>query len=432
MPRGIPYILANEVAERFSYFGMDAVLIVFMTTLLTNSSGELAVMSKEEAKAWFHLFASAIYFIPLFGALLADGLLGKYKTILSLSCVYCLGHLALAADSTRTGLVLGLSLIAVGAGGIKPNVASHLGDQFGSSNSHLLPRTFGWFYLSISVGALVSTLLTPWLLEHYGPHAAFGVPGLVMLLATLAFWLGRYRFIHVPPGGMDLLKENFSLASLSRMSRLLMIYPFLAIFWSLLGQTGSAFVLQAQALDRTVLGITILPAQVQSVRPLLILASVPFCNYLLYPLINRYWTLTPLRKIGLGLFGIVPSFLIPAWVEVLIARGQTPGIAWHLLAFVIMSLAEVFAVVTLLEFSYSQAPKKAKSLMMAALMLSTSLGNLFASLVNVLIMNPDGSSKLAGAAYYLFFAGLMTLTVLCFIPLAMSYREPPQLQDAPT
>lgn len=103
LPSGIPYIVANEAAERFSYYGMRAILVVFMTQYLTNSTGALAVMSEQEAQGYFHLFVSAVYFMPLLGALASDGLLGKYRTIIFLSLVYCLGHLALAIDNTRMG-----------------------------------------------------------------------------------------------------------------------------------------------------------------------------------------------------------------------------------------------------------------------------------------------------------------------------------------
>ena len=122
MPGGIPYIIGNEAAERFSFYGMRAILVVFMTQYLVDSSGALDVMSEAEAKGWYHLFVSAVYLTPLLGALLSDGLLGKYRTIILLSLLYCAGHAALALDDTRWGLVAGLAMIALGAGGIKPCV----------------------------------------------------------------------------------------------------------------------------------------------------------------------------------------------------------------------------------------------------------------------------------------------------------------------
>src|SRR4026207_279362 len=115
MPRGIPYIVGNEAAERFSYYGMRSILVVFMTKYLLDRSGNLATMSDEEAKASYHFFTMSVYSLPFFGAILADAFLGKFKTIMILSIVYCLGHFTLAIDSTRWGLVFGLGLIALGA-----------------------------------------------------------------------------------------------------------------------------------------------------------------------------------------------------------------------------------------------------------------------------------------------------------------------------
>jgi POT family proton-dependent oligopeptide transporter len=150
MPPGIPYIVGNEAAERYSYYGMRAILVIFMTKFLMNANGELDVMTDEQAKTWFHVFVTAVYFFPIFGAIISDAFFGKYRTILVLSIVYCLGHLTLAIDDTRTGLALGLGLIAIGSGGIKPCVSAHVGDQFGQTNARLLPKVFGWFSRSTS------------------------------------------------------------------------------------------------------------------------------------------------------------------------------------------------------------------------------------------------------------------------------------------
>src|SRR3954453_22005766 len=153
MPPGVPYIVGNEAAERFSYYGMRSILVVYMTQYLLNRNGQLATMSEADAKVSYHLFVSAVYFFPFFGAILADAFLGKYRTILILSIVYCFGHLTLALDSTRIGLLIGLSLIAIGSGGIKPCVSANVGDQFGATNQHLIQRVFSWFYFSINFGS---------------------------------------------------------------------------------------------------------------------------------------------------------------------------------------------------------------------------------------------------------------------------------------
>ncbi|MFW7379876.1 MAG: POT family MFS transporter [Oligoflexus sp.] len=421
-PPGIPYIVLNEAAERFSYYGMRAILVIFMTRYLMDSSGQLDVMSDEDARAYYHLFSVGVYLFPFFGAILADWLWGKYKTILALSIVYCLGHIALALDETRLGLSIGLTLIAIGSGGIKPCVSAHVGDQFGEKNKHLMDRVFSWFYFSINLGAFASSLATPWFLDRFGPSVAFGVPGGLMIIATWVFWLGRHKFIHVPPSGDAFIKEGFSLKSFKALGKLGVIYVFVAMFWALFDQTGSAWVLQADKMDRTIFGIELLPSQIQAANPIFVLLLIPFTSYVLYPAINRFFPLTSIRKIAIGFFIAVISFWIAAFAQSFIDAGETPSIWWQLLAFVIITQAEVFVSITCLEFSYTQAPKSLKSLVMALYFLSVSLGNLFVSLVNFFIQNPDGTSKLAGADYYYFFTLTMLATAIIFVFVGKWYK----------
>ncbi|WP_456416890.1 POT family MFS transporter [Thiolapillus sp.] len=428
MPAGIPYIIGNEAAERFSFYGMRTILVVFMTQYLMGESGVLAPMSEEDAKGWYHLFVSAVYLTPLLGAILADVWLGKYRTILFLSLVYCGGHLALALDDTRLGLAIGLGLIALGAGGIKPCVSAHVGDQFGHTNRALISRTFGWFYMAINVGAFVSTLLTPWLLKNYGPHWAFGVPGVLMALATLMFWMGRNKFVHVPPAGKEFLREALSAHSLRIFGRLLLIYLFIAVFWALFDQTGSSWVLQAQHMDRVLFGVDLLPSQIQALNPLLIIILIPLFSYVIYPLLGRVMVLTPMRKVSMGFVLAAAAFAVSSLAQERIDAGGTPGISWQLLAYVLLTSGEVMVSITALEYSYTQAPRTMKSFIMALFMLSVSLGNIFTSAVNFFIQNEDGSLLLTGAEYFWFFTLLMAVTAVLFALLTPFIKDKTILQ----
>ena len=159
MPKGIPYIIVNDVAERFSFYGMRAILVIFMTQYLMTDDGALDTMSEEDATSYFHLFVSTAYFLPILGAILADAFWGKYRTIIILSLIYCAGHLSLFLDDTRLGLIFGLTLIAIGSGGIKPSIASNVGDQFSQANRHLLSRAFAWYYFGINIGSSTSSLM---------------------------------------------------------------------------------------------------------------------------------------------------------------------------------------------------------------------------------------------------------------------------------
>jgi POT family proton-dependent oligopeptide transporter len=428
MPKGIPYIIGNEAAERFSFYGMKAILTVFMTKYLLDATGAKAPMSDEDAKYWVHTFVVAAYFFPLLGAIIADWLLGKYRTILWLSIIYCLGHLALSLDDTRVGLAVGLTLIAIGTGAIKPCVSSNVGDQFGPRNAHLLEKVYGWFYLSINLGAFVSTVLTPILLDRYGPHVAFAVPGILMAIATIVFWAGRNRFVHVPPRGREFLRSLTNRETLGAIGRLVPIYICIAAFWCLFDQTASAWVLQADHMDRTWLGVTWLSSQLQAVNPALILILVPLFAYVIYPTIDRVWRLTPLRKIGIGMFLTVPAFVVSALIERSIEAGNAPSIGWQVLAYVILTAAEVMVSITSLEFSYTQAPQSVKSIVMSVYLLSVSLGNELTAVVNAVIQNPDGSTKLPGASYYWFFTAVMAVAAVAYIFVASLYRGKTYIQ----
>ena len=138
-----------------------------MTKYLLDAHGQAAHMTDARAEAWYHIYVSLAYFLPVLGAFLADAILGKYRTVLLLSIAYCFGHFALAINDTRLGLGIGLGLIALGAGGIKPCVSANVGDQFGTTNQHLLPRVFNWFYFSINLGSAISTILIPEMLEPF-------------------------------------------------------------------------------------------------------------------------------------------------------------------------------------------------------------------------------------------------------------------------
>jgi proton-dependent oligopeptide transporter, POT family len=203
MPRQIPYIIASEGCERFSFYGMRNILTPFLVfTLLMYMPDEAT--RKAEAKDIFHSFVIGVYFFPLLGGWLADRFFGKFNTILVFSLIYCAGHAALAVsefvspDQRVNVFYAGLFLIALGAGGIKPLVASFVGDQFDSRNKHLAKIVFDAFYWIINFGSFFASLLMPMFLKKYGPAVAFGIPGALMFVATAVLWFGRRRYVLVP------------------------------------------------------------------------------------------------------------------------------------------------------------------------------------------------------------------------------------------
>ncbi len=218
-PPGIPYIVGNETAERFSFYGLRQILYIYLVGLFTGflAEGTVSADALAEAKVratqWTHLFNAGVYLFPLIGAILADRLLGKYRVIFWVSLLYVAGHgtLAVAGHAGTLGrlgtaemaMLIGLFCIALGAGGIKPCVSANVGDQFNPANGHLVPRIFQIFYFVVNFGSFFASVLTPWLYRNWGAEWAFAVPGLLMAVAAFVFWMGRNRFVRIPanPGG---------------------------------------------------------------------------------------------------------------------------------------------------------------------------------------------------------------------------------------
>jgi len=203
LPRQIAYIIGNEGCERFSFYGMRNILTQFLvSSALLFSAAQLVPQAEREAaaKEVFHTFVLGVYFFPLLGGWLADRFLGKYRTILYLSLVYCVGQACLALFvNDKAGFYVGLFLIALGSGGIKPCVSAFVGDQFDQSNKSLAKYVFDAFYWIINFGSFFASLLMPAALRHYGPEVAFGIPGILMFISTVILWLGRKLYVDVPP-----------------------------------------------------------------------------------------------------------------------------------------------------------------------------------------------------------------------------------------
>ena len=472
MPPGIPFIVGNELAERFSFYGMRSILLVYMTTYLCQSDGTLDVFGNKEAEAWVHLFVGSAYLFPILGGIVADALWGKYKTILLLSLVYCLGHACLACmgwgGDTRVLLLIGLGLIAVGSGGIKPCVSAHVGDQFGRSNSGLLPKVFGWFYLSINMGAFLSGLLTPFLLEAkresgtlgeaiypffiwivgekqpgeaiFGHHFAFGLPGILMAVATLLFWMGRREFTHIQPVGRAYFSQLVNQDNLRSLAKLWLIFSFVILFWALFDQVGTLWQLQCRQLDCVLPGwvpmfggYELLPAQVSAVfNPLFILLLVPLFSRFIYPLIEHFFRLNSLRKMGIGLWLMVLAFVVVSVIQELVETGLVVHVGWQVLACLILTASEVMVSITCLEFAYTQAPKAMKSLVMALFLLTVSLGNYLTSGVKFLLADEQGASKLEVSSEFWFWTLLMTIGATLYIFISRKYTVSQLLQDRNT
>ncbi|WP_434381413.1 POT family MFS transporter [Melittangium boletus] len=443
-PPQIPYIIGNEACERFSFYGMRNILTVFLIDYLLRNAVPDEGARTAQAKSLMHLFMAGVYFFPLLGGYLADRWLGKYRVILWLSLVYCLGHAFLALfEHNATGFYAGLVLISVGSGGIKPCVSAMVGDQFTAENKHLVKRVFAIFYWTINFGSFFASLLIPLTLKHLGPAVAFGIPGVLMFVATIIFWAGRKHYVVVPPTGpnphsflkvlgsalrgpkqgehwLDGARREHPAEAVEgakavlRVSTLLL--PTIPFFWMLFDQKASTWVIQARAMDPQVGPFTFQPSQMQFINPALVMILIPLLVGLVYPAFQRMgWELTPLRRMPLGLAVGAFSYAIAGYFQVVLERGAVLNIAWQLLPYVVLTLAEILVSTTGLEFAYTQAPREMKGIVQSLWLLTSTLANVAVAIATTL-------NVFTGAGQFFFYGGLALVAAVGMGLMARRYQ----------
>jgi POT family proton-dependent oligopeptide transporter len=448
MPRQIPFIIGNEACERFSFYGMRNILTVFLIDYLLLEQTPDPVARAAMAKANFHIFVSGVYAFPVLGGYLADRYFGKYRIILWLSLVYCVGQACLAFFvKSPTGFYAGLFLIALGSGGIKPCVSAMVGDQFTEETKHLAKTVFAIFYWSINFGSFFASLLIPMTLRRWGPEVAFGVPGVLMFVATFVFWAGRRYYVTVPPTGRNphsFLKVMWSAMKHGRAAeggfldrlldgakkdhpaemvdgckavfRVTAIFLPVPFFWMLFDQKASTWVVQAKAMDLTVAGWTFEPSQMQLVNPLLVMLLIPFTTGVAYPLMKRLgFELTPLRRMVLGMVFGAASFVVAGLINIPVEAGEKLTILWQILPYVVLTIGEILISTTGLEFAYTQAPREMKGTIMSVWLLTSTAANLAVALASRL-------NVFSGSAQFFYYAGMAGVAAVALALISRSYK----------
>uniref|UniRef100_A0AAQ5XVX0 Solute carrier family 15 member 2 n=1 Tax=Amphiprion ocellaris TaxID=80972 RepID=A0AAQ5XVX0_AMPOC len=355
--QSICFIVVNEFCERFSYYGMKALLTLYFVTYLH--------WDKDLSTAIYHAFGGLCYFTPILGALIADSWLGKFKTIIYLSIVYVIGHVVKSVGAIPTVggrdvhialSMLGLILIAFGTGGIKPCVAAFGGDQFEDEHVRERQKFFSIFYMSINAGSLLSTIITPILrgdVQCFGGDCyalAFGVPAALMVVALVVFIAGSgmykknplqgnillevcncvgfalrnrwYRSKHEPRRShwLDWAEEKYSkrlIQEIKMVLRVLVLYIPLPMFWALFDQQGSRWTLQATRMNMAFVRVFLH----KMLNALLILVFVPIFDLIIYPLVGLCRIkITPLRKMATGMIFAALAFGAATLVEISVVK----------------------------------------------------------------------------------------------------------------
>ncbi|KAM9973141.1 hypothetical protein ACTFIR_012516 [Dictyostelium discoideum] len=471
-PPSIKFILGNEIGERYSYFAMKSILNNYLIMFMGYNS--------KTAETIGHIFNASAYFFTLFGAYIADARLGKFKTILLFSVVYCFGAgifsitaipgVTGSGPGSRSpwGLILGLGGIAIGTGGIKPLISSFCGDQFGPHQKKLLTSLFQVFYWCVNLGSFFSSILSPILRTQVGYWIAFLIPSIILMISIAIFICGTKKFIKRKPQGsvfstflkiiicgiqekikylkatddqpyediyyqdsyLDRAKLKFSSQSVDQVKqvlRVLLVFTPLPFFWALYDQTGTRWTTQGNIMNRRIGSITMDTEIIGALNPLLILIFVPIFEYGLYrPIAKRGINFSPLRRMAAGMVLSVIAFYIAAFVQLAIDNSppNSVHIALQIPQYVVLTWGEILLSITGLEFAYANSPRSMKSIVMAGWLISVSIGNLFDAFVIGLI-------KASEFILYILFGSVMLVFIFIFVFIAYYFKPiDPSVLDA--
>lgn len=352
-PKSVGFIVINEFCERFSYYGLRTILSLYLRDKLHYSDNGATVI--------YHVFTMFAYFFPVLGAMIADGWLGRFRTIVYLSLVYASGSVLISLTAMPPVnlpplefTIIALLLIAFGTGGIKPCVSAFGGDQFKlPEQEKYLGYFFSLFYFSINAGSLISTFITPILradIHCFGENdcysLAFGVPGILMVVSILIFLAGKRLYTIKNPAGnvigrvatcishavcrsfkskekrehwLDHADDKYDtglIEDVKSLLRVLVLFIPLPVFWALFDQQGSRWTFQADRMKQDIGSWTLKADQMQVLNPLLILIFIPLFEVAIYPFMTWCKLIRkPLHKMIWGGLLAACAFVISGIVE---------------------------------------------------------------------------------------------------------------------
>jgi dipeptide/tripeptide permease len=408
-PPAFWFIFWGEFAERCSYYGMRAILPLYLTSILA--------FPATTAGPLYYWFKMAVYFLPLLGGYLADRFFGKYWTIVGFSVPYVLGHFVLGIES-RVTLFFALCLLAMGSGVIKPNIPTLLGltyDQDRPGQQRLLSSAFRWFYLAVNIGALISQFLMPILRNNYGYRLAFQFPAWLMVAALIAFASGKRHYAVETPGPAATNPEQRR-QQWQTLGTLFGFFGLMVFFWFGYEHHDSLWVFFARDyVDRTIpwVGTVVAPDQIQFLNALFVTIFVPTLTALFRLADRDQRIFTPANRILIGFFVTASAIGLVSAAGFAAQGGLKVPLVWIAAAYIALTLGEVLVYATGLELSYTAAPKNMKSFVSACFLVTSTLGNFiniwFSRLYGgSLIDSPDQRGPLLPGPFF----GLTTLIVL--------------------
>jgi len=408
-PKGLFILFFTEMWERFSYYGMRAILVLYIISEIDGKNPGLG-WTQGEALELYGWYTMLVYVLSIPGGLLADKLLGQKKTVLLGGVLLCLGHGILAIEQ-MWAFYSGLVLIILGVGALKPNISTMVGGLYKKGDVRR-DKGFTLFYIGINLGAFLSSIIVGYVGETIGWHYGFGLAGIGMVLGQLVYMAGQKHLKHVGnfigDNKEEAEKNNAPLTKIEKDRILVMLLSFaiIVVFWGAFEQAGGLMnIYTLEKIDRSFMGM-IIPASVfQSANAFFIIT--------LGTLVAAFWAKRQLKgkesstlfKMALGVIIMGIGFLAMS-AAAMQADSSVDGkgaMIFLIVAYLFHTIGELFASPTALSFITKLAPAKYASLMMGAYFAATGFGSKLAAVVGGLA---------EGAGEFQIFTGIFIFTLL--------------------
>lgn len=373
-PKGLYVLFLTEMWERFSYYGMRALLVYYMVKQLAFAQGY--------ASHIYGFYTGFVYLTPLFGGILADRMLGQRKTVILGAVLMAIGHFMMAFESLFFPALLFLIL---GNGAFKPNISTQVGNLYAPGDPRR-DRAFSIFYVGINLGAFFSPLVCGTLGELYGWHYGFSAAGIGMIAGLLIYLLGQ-RWL-APDSLMQTRLEKKAASGLhtdekNRVLALIAMCLVSIAFWAVYEQQGNTIALWADAdTDRSIFGWEFPASWFQALNPALIFAFTPMITMIWSRQSKKQTEPTAVAKMAIGCFLLSCAFIVMIPAARLNAATGMPVGMWWLVAFTcLVTIGELYLSPVGLSLVTKLAPIRMVSMMMGVWFLSSFAGNWGAGLL---------------------------------------------------
>jgi POT family proton-dependent oligopeptide transporter len=440
-PKGLAFLFTTEMWERFSYYGMRSLLVLYMTKYLLlgdhagNVIGLLTVKRALEvifgpldvqplSSQIYGLYTAFVYFTPIFGGLLADRVLGQRRTVIIGAILMAIGHFMMAVEHL---FLLALLVLIIGSGAFKPNISTQVGGLY-PPGDHRRDRAYSIFYVGINIGAFLAPLVCGTLGQEAGWHYGFAAAGVGMLIG-LAIYL--YALPLLPPD--ELQKAVAAHAERKPLDRaewrgvvaLLVLFVPNTLFWATFEQMGNTIILWADGRTDRTIALFGLSAQIPTTW---FLAFDPFMIFAFTPFIVALWSWQAARgtepstvaKMALGCFGVTAANLILVAAAIHAGAGKASWL-WLLGYFIVITIGELYLSPVGLSLVTKIAPSRILSMMMGVWLAASFIGGFLSGWLGSFWSGMDKPMFFLMIAAIAALAGLAILA--CLRPLRGALRE---------